>query len=42
MGKNYMMTIKNNDAQAFDTHSILRNVSADLYVHHIFPYLTAS
>jgi hypothetical protein len=41
MSKNYIMTIKNEDEMCFDRTSVLRNVSGDLYTHHIFPYLTA-
>ncbi len=41
MSKNYIMTIKNDDEQAFDRNSTLKNVSNDLYTHHIFPYLTS-
>lgn len=35
------MTIKNDDPVSYDLTSTLRNVPANLFTSHIFPYLTA-
>jgi hypothetical protein len=42
MSQNYNMTIKNEDPLYFDRISSLSKVPTDLYVNHIFPYLTAA
>ena len=41
MSKRYIMTIKNEDEVSFDRTSIMKDVSNDLFVHGVFPYLTA-
>ena len=41
MSKNYIMTIKNDDELSYDRSSVLQNVSSDLFIHRIFPYLAA-
>ena len=41
MSKNYVMTIKNEDPVSYDLTSIVAKVPSNLFVHHIFPYLTA-
>lgn len=41
MSKNYVMTIKNDDPVAYDLTSSVAKVPSALFVHHVFPYLTA-
>jgi hypothetical protein len=41
MNKNYIATIQNRDPIPYDNDSVLSSLPADLYVHHIFTYLTA-
>lgn len=41
MGKNYIMTITNEDPISFDLTSQLAKVAPALLIHNIFPFLTA-
>lgn len=41
MTKNYIMTIKNDDPVQYDLTSRLAKIPGNIFVHHIFPYLTA-
>lgn len=41
MTKNYIMTIKNDDPVSYDLTSRVSQVPSNLFVHHVFPYLTA-
>ena len=42
MSDNYNITIQSQDPLFHDTTSALRKVPSDLFIQHIFPYLTAS
>lgn len=41
MTRNYIMTIKNDDPVLYDLTSNVSKVPSNLFIHHIFPYLTA-
>jgi len=41
MSKNYVMTIKNDDPVAYDLTSSVAKVPSNIFVNHIFAYLTA-
>lgn len=41
MTKNYIMTIKNEDPVSYDLTSRVAKVPANMFIHHIFPYLSA-
>lgn len=42
MSHHYIMTIRNDDPLYFDRQSQLRRVPPELFVQHVFPFLTAS
>lgn len=42
MSQNYNMTIKNEDPLYYDKTSRVSALSSDIFVNHVFPYLTAS
>ena len=42
ISQNYVMKIKNEDPASFDVSSKVKDVPSDMFVHHVFPFLTAS
>jgi hypothetical protein len=42
MSQNYIMTIQNNDPVFFDRESKLSRVPSDMFINHLFPFLTAA
>ena len=42
MSQNYNMTIRNEDPLFFDRDSTVSSITSDLFVYHVFPFLSAS